>query len=373
MTPTDLRADIPALENVRYLNTGASGPSPRRVVQAAETYLEYHEFEAPAREGMYTAAYDTYDDVRATVADFLGADPGEIALTQSTTDGINRLACAIEWEPGDVIVRTDLEHAAGILPWQRLERSREVDVRIVESDDGRIDMDAYRDAVVGAKLVSFSSITWNYGTRLPVRELVDIAHDTGALVLVDAVQSPGQTPVDVHEWGADIVAAAGHKWLLGTWGGGHLYVDADVAETLAPRVIGYRGVVTQSDDSYEFHSGAARFEVGTTNPAPYVALQTAIETLNELGIERVESRIRRLASRLVDGIPADRLLSPRPPESGLVTIDVNDPEATVSRLQEAGLVVRSLPEPNAIRASVHVFNTEDDVDALLKALENEWG
>ncbi len=371
MTPADLRADIPALDDAVYLNTGASGPSPRRVVSAAETFLEHHEFEAPAAEGMYTAAFDTLDDVQATVGAFLGADPSEIALTQSTTDGINRIACALEWEPGDVVVRTDLEHPAGILPWQRLERTRGIDVRVVPSDEGRLDIEAYRAAVEGAKLVCVSSITWNFGTRMPIETLIDVAHDAGALVLVDAVQSPGQTSIDVHEWGADVVAAAGHKWLLGNWGAGFLYVSDEVIETLNPRIIGYRSVVDPTEETYEFEPGARRFEIGTVNPAPYVALQTAIETLEEIGLDAIESRIQRLATHLADGVPDDRLLSPSDPESGLVTIDVDDPATTVDRLKAAGIVVRSLPDPDAIRASVHVFNTEDDIETLLAALEDD--
>ncbi|SEP05592.1 Selenocysteine lyase/Cysteine desulfurase [Halogranum amylolyticum] len=372
MTPTELRADMPALEDVTYLNTGASGPSPRHVVEAAESFLEYHEFESPAGEGMYPAAFDTYDDVRATVADFLGADTEEIALTQSTSDGINRIAGALEWEAGDVVVRTDFEHPAGILPWQRLERTHDVEVRVVESSGGRLDLDAYREAVEDAKLVCFSSLTWNYGTRMPVEKLVDIAHEAGAYVLVDAVQSVGQTPVDVHEWGADAVAAAGHKWLLGTWGAGYLYVDASFAEELHPRALGYRGVVTPTDEEYELKSGAARLEIGTTNPAPYVALQQAIETMGDVGLDTVESRIHGLASSLSDAVPDDHLLSPTTPESGLVTIDVADPEGTVERLKEQEIVIRPLPEPDAVRVSVHAFNTEDDVQSVLEALNGEY-
>ena len=369
MTPEDLRASIPALEDVTYMNFGASGPSPRPVVEAAESFLEHHEYDAPGGEGMYTAAFDAYEDVRATVAAFVGADPSEIALTQSTTDGINRIACALAWEPGDVVVRTDLEHPAGILPWQRLERGRGVEVRVVESERGRLDLDQYREAVRGATLVSVSALTWSYGTRLPIRELVEIAHDAGAMVLVDAVQTPGQLPLDVRKWGADFVAAAGHKWLLGTWGGGFLYVRDEVVDQLDPRAIGYRGVVQPTAQPYEFEPGAARLEVGTTNPAAHVALQAAMETLDDVGLSTVERRIGRLADRLVDGIPDDRLLSPDTPESGLVTVAVDDPETTVDRLREAGIVVRSLPAPDAIRASVHAVNTSAEIDAFLDRLD----
>jgi len=372
MNPADLREDIPAAQEVAYLNTGASSPSPRRVVEAAQSFLARHEFEAPGGEGMYPVAFDAYEESRATVADFLGAGENEIALTQSTTDGINRVAGSIAWEPGDVVVRTDFEHPAGILPWQRLARTTGVEVRVVESDAGRLDLDAFREAVDGARLVCVSSTTWTYGTRVPIRELVDMAHDAGAFVLVDGVQSVGQMPVDVTEWGADAVAAAGHKWLLGLWGGGFLYVDDAVVDGLDPAAIGYRSVADSAADPYELKPGAARFEVGTTSPAPHVALKTAIETIDAVGLDRIEERIHRLASRFVDGLPADRVLSPSTPETGLVTVDVPDPEATVERLADDDVIVRSLSDPDAIRASIHAFNTEADVDALLAALDGEW-
>ncbi|MFA9516703.1 aminotransferase class V-fold PLP-dependent enzyme [Halopenitus sp. H-Gu1] len=371
MTPLELRADVPALHESVYLNYGAHGPSPEYVVEAAESFLHTHEYDAPTRTNPYGTAAEAFDRTRESVAEYVGADPAEIALTESTTAGINAIAGAIDWQPDDVVVRTDLEHPAGILPWQRLEREG-VEVRVVATENGRIDLDDFAAAVADARLVCFSAITWTHGTRLPVADLVAIAQEAGAFTLVDAVQVPGQVPMDVTEWGADAVAAAGHKWLLGLWGGGFLYVDDDVVETLHPRSLGYRSVKTPTADPYELAAGARRFEVGTANPATHVALREAIEVNTEVGIDRIEDRVLRLAGRLADGIPADRLVSPADPESGLVTIDVDDPAATVERLAAEGIRVRDLPFPDAIRASVHAINIESDVDRLLDALEAEW-
>ena len=373
-TPADIRDAVPVFDDVSYLNTGASGPSPRPVVEAAGRAVEAHEWGAASDPGAYPHAFGLYEDVRADVAGFLGADPDEIALTQSTADGITRIAGGIEWEPGDVVVRTDLEHPAGILPWKRLER-RGCEVRIVPTTDGRIDRDAYRDAVADAKLVCLSALTWNYGTYLPVSELVREAHDAGASVLVDAVQIPGQAPLDVTEWGADAVAMAGHKWLLGIWGAGVLYVDSDAIGQFNPGAIGYRSVEDPAADEYELKSGAARFEVGTTSPAPYAALSASMELLDDVGLSVVEDHARGLATRLVDGVPDDRLYSPDDPESGLVTVRVDNPDSTVDRLREEyDVVVRSLPDPaDAVRASLHVYNTPEDVDRLLTGLrETGW-
>ena len=371
MTPTEFRADIPALQEGTYLNFGAHGPSPKYVVDAADEFVREHEYESPVGDHPYETAFRAFDRTRERVASFVGANPDEIALTESTTAGINAVANAIDWQPGDVVVRTDLEHPAGILPWQRLEREG-VEVRVVKTEDGRVDLERFAEAVTDARVACFSAVTWTHGTQLPVGKLVDIAHDAGALALVDAVQVPGQLPMNVAEWGADAVAAAGHKWLLGLWGGGFLYVDRDVAEGFEPRTVGYRSVETPSDDPYEYAAGARRFEVGSANPAPHVALREAINVIDEVGIDRIEDRVRRLAGRLVDGVPADRLLSPSVPESGLVTIDVDDPATTVERLAADGIVVRALPSPTAVRASVHAVNTANDIDRLLDGLEQEW-
>ncbi|WP_424015791.1 aminotransferase class V-fold PLP-dependent enzyme [Halorubrum xinjiangense] len=370
MTPRELRADVPALGDAAYFNFGAHGPSPEYVVEAAGSFVADHEY-GSATTDPYEHAFDTYDRVRERIAEFVGADPAEIALTESTTDGINRVAGAIDWEPGDVVVRTDLEHPAGVLPWQRLEREG-IEVRVVETEDGRIDRDEYAEAVADARLVCFSAITWTHGTRLPVADLVEVANDAGAFTLVDAVQSPGQVPMDLHEWGADAVAAAGHKWTLGPWGAGFLYVDRDAAADLAPRAIGYRGVEDPTGDEIEYKPAAGRFEVGTTTAAAHVGLVEALDAIDAVGLDVIESRIESLTDRLKEGVPEDRLHSPRAYESGLVTIDVDDPEATVERLADDDIVVRSLPHPNGIRASVHAVSTEAEVDRLLDALESEW-
>lgn len=374
MNATELRETIPALESGVYLNTGASGPSPRHVVEAAQRCLEYHEYGAPTSDGMYEAADTVYETARSSVARVLGTSPEAVALTQSTTDGINAVAGAIDWREGDVVVRTDLEHAAGILPWQGLERRRGIEVSVLETEEGNLALEDVKDVVAEARLLVVSSITWTHGTRLPITELVDIAHDAGTAVLVDAVQSPGQTPVDVEAWDADFVAAAGHKWLLGPFGSGFLVVrdgvERDFDLELAPSAVGYRSVEDPEVTDYRYKPGAHRFEVGTTSPVPHAGLVAAIDLLETMGLERIETRIERLTDRLKDGIREDDLLSPRAYESGLVTISVDDSEATVERLADRGIVVRSIPGlgTDAIRASVHAFNTPADVDALLEAL-----
>jgi cysteine desulfurase/selenocysteine lyase len=368
MDPLDLREDIPALDDVTYLNTGAASPAPRSVVDAATDEIERQQYVAPGGEGAYPALFETFEDTRERVADFLGADTDEIALTNSTADGIGRIATALPWQEGDVVVRTDCEHSAGILPWKRLRDRHGVEVRVLETDAGRIDREQATELLSGTDLFCLSSITWNYGTRLPIADLTDIAHDAGARVLVDAVQSPGQVDVDVGEWGADFAVGAGHKWMCGPWGAGFLYVSDEATAALEPDRVGYRSVTDPNADDYEFAAGAKRLEVGTTSPAPYAGLQAAINCIESIGIGTIENHIERLTDRLKENLADERLLSPRAYESGLVTITADDPEATVSRLSDEGIVIRSLPSPAAVRVSVHAFNTAEDIDALCEAL-----
>ncbi|WP_255151593.1 aminotransferase class V-fold PLP-dependent enzyme [Halorarius halobius] len=364
MDPTELRADIPALDGATYLNTGASGPAPARVLDAAADAQRRHEVDAHHGDP-YPHAWDAYDATREPVADLLGAAPDEIALAGSTGDGISRVVNAVDWEAGDAVVRTDLEHPAGVLPFARL-REMGVEVREVPAPGGYLDFDAYREAVDGVRFVCLSSLSWLHGTRLDVERAVDIAHDAGAFVLVDAVQSVGHHPVDVTRWGADAVVAAGHKWLLGVWGAGFLYVDGDVVESLRPRHVGYRGV-EHPTEGFAYHPDASRFEVGTQSLAPYAALREAIAVHGELGSDAVHDRVLGLAERLADAL-GERLVSPAEPESGLVTFTAEEPEATVDRLAERDIHVRSLPGGEHVRASVHAFNTAEDVDRLLDAL-----
>jgi len=367
MDPETLRTEIPVCSKCCYFNTGASGPSPRPVVDAVTEFERRHQFHAPCGDGIYEVAEKTLEDARSAVARLVGTDPANIALTQSTVEGINHVATGIDWQQGNVVVRTDAEHSAGKLPWQRMQDVHGIEIRTLATDHGRIDLDALRDAVADARLLCVNSPTWNYGTRLPVSEIVDIAHDAGARVLVDAVQAPGQIDLDVESWGADFVAASGHKWLLGPWGAGFLYVSEDALETLRPQRIGYFSVVDPNAEEYEFRPDARRFELGTQAIAPYAGLEAAIETMQSVGLGTIEKRTERLTDRLKDGL-GDRLLSPQDSSTGLVTFGADDPEQLVERLATEGIRIRWLPEPYACRVSVHAFNTEDEVDRLLASI-----
>lgn len=372
MDPRALRADIPALEEAIYLNTGASGPVPTRVQEAATDRLEYQTVDAPRDGTIYEGAFDTYEAARKAAASHLGATPETIGLTESTADGIGQVAAAIDWEPGDVIVRTDTEHPAGVLPWERLRREHDVEVRVVETTNGHVPQAAFKQAVKDARLVCLSSVCWKTGAKRAVSELTDIAHDAGARVLVDAVQSVGQHAIDISDLGVDVLAASTHKWPMGLWGGGFLYVEASLAADLVPAQIGYRGVEEPSAETYELKPGPQRFEVGTSSPVPYAAAEEALGIIEELGYDTITNRIQELAGRLIEALPAERVRSPQPPESGLVAVAVPDADQTVAYLAEEDIRIRALPGSEVVRVSIHAFNTPADIDTAADALAATW-
>ncbi|MDY6817209.1 MAG: aminotransferase class V-fold PLP-dependent enzyme, partial [Halobacteriales archaeon] len=267
------------------------------------------------------------------------------------------------------VVRTDVEHPAGTLPWDRLADLRGIDVRVVENDHGYFDLDDFKTAVEDATLVCVSSIAWNYGTRLPIEEITEIAHDAGALVLCDGVQTPGQMPVDVKEWGVDFYTGAGHKWLLGPWGAGFLYVSEDVLPEVRPKRIGSSSVIDSSADEYAFKEDASRLEVSTKSVASYGGLAEAIEMMLELGLDTVEDRIAELTDYLKAEIGEERLNSPMDYHSGLVSFNVDEPDDFVEELKADNIVIRTIPYPKCVRASVHAFNTIEDIDALVTHLD----
>jgi cysteine desulfurase/selenocysteine lyase len=364
MEPADVATDID-LDGTAYLNWGASGPAPERVLAAAREEQHRHERHAHSVADPYEYAGEQFTATREAVADLLDTSAERIALTDSTSDGISRVANAIDWAEGDTVVRTDLEHPAGELPWDRL-REAGVEVRVVPCPDGHFDRDAYREAVAGATLVCFNSISWFHGTHLDVEWATRVAHDAGAAVLVDAVQSPGQAAMPVEDWDADFVVAAGHKWLAGVWGAGFCYVRDP--ERWRPRHLGYYAAEQYDAEAgaLAYHADARRFEIGTNSLAPYAALRETIDLHHEVGLDTIRERQRGLVERLHDGLD-DGLVSPRDPESGLVTFDCGDETAArdlVDRANDADVVIRSVPRDGWVRASVHAFNTEAEVDRL---------
>lgn len=377
----ELRDTIPALRHQTYLNTGVSGPPPAFALEEELRWTRWLAETGPGRPDVMQAAFDELDRVRATLARFIGADADEVALTQSCSNGMAVVAAGLDWRPGDeVLVSEELEHMSGLLPWYDLERRRGVVVRTVPAREGAAKAEDFERAVTDrTKLICMSHVAYNTGARLPVEEVARLARERGVLLLVDGAQGPGNVPVDVHAMGAHFYAAAGQKWLLGPDGTGVLYVAKGALETVQATHLGWASFEHQPGTpvrELRLHEGARRFEVAGKHMPSLAALRRSTEALLSLGMTAVESRIRELAARFRAGlgrIPGVDVVTPADPDlwSGLVVfrIDGVDVEDAVARLWERRrIVIRWIPSPRALRASFHVFNTEDEVDALVKAV-----
>ncbi len=310
---------------------------------------------------------------REAAARLLGAEPDDVALTQNTTHGINLGVGSISWERGDEVVSVTTEHPGCLAPLHALRSRFGVELKLLEPP-------VTAEKVSGAmtaktRLVALSHVDWTTGEVLPLEEICTLSRERGVLTLVDGAQSVGNIPVNTPETGADMYAFTGHKWLLGPEGMGGLYVRPD-CRVPSPN-LGYLSLADpksfDADGDYELHPGARRFEASTTSPALAAGFAASLEAARERGEAGFEE-MRRRASLLVDrlsSLPRVTLRTPRPARTGLVSFEVEGIPAqqVAERLLEQKFVLRFIPEPNHyVRASVHLFNPDGELEALAGAV-----
>jgi selenocysteine lyase/cysteine desulfurase len=348
----DLRAQFPVFERVAYLNAGTNGPVPRRAYDAAAGSIreqlengrsgkDYHE-----RSSARTAR------LRERVARVLGCDVAELALTGSTTDGVNAVLAALELGPGDEVLTSDEEHPAVLAPLAALRERRGVRVRMAP-------LAALPDAVgPDTRLVACSHVSWMTGAVVDSGALAA----TDALVLLDGAQALGAVPVDLARLGCDFYAASGQKWLCGPNGLGYLYARADLARELPAPWPGYPALAEPARPfDLELHPDARRLSVGYPPPHHVEWAHAALDVLEGPGLDGVQERAADLAASLATRL-GDRV-RPRG-RTTLVSWEVGDSEAEVARLRDAGFVLRDLPGTGTVRASVGAWSTEAELDRL---------
>ncbi len=359
-----------------YLNSGGSGPPSRETVAAMReaddlcsgpAYLEGTDFYAHQR--------DLYAHAREAAGRLINVAPDDLALTQSTTHGMNLGAFAFDWKAGDEVVSSRSEHPGCLVPLHALEKRYGVRLKLVEPP---ITAEKVEGAMTPrTRLVSISHVDWTTGEVLPLEEISALARDRGALTLVDGAQSVGNVPVDVPSTGVDMYAFTGHKWVLGPEGMGAFYVRPGLeAESTS---LGFASLsdptAFDAEGGYEehFHEGARRFEASTMSPALAGGFAAATEAVYERGAEGFAEIRRRaeLLSGLLEGMPRVTLRSPRPARCGLVSFEISGvaPKEAAEKLLAREFVVRFIPEPYPyVRASTHLFNTEEELEALAEAV-----
>ena len=380
MELTTLRESIPALHDRVYLNTGTSGPSPQEAAEeqfALLRLLLQEGFAAPPAIKAYLTALDR---ARKAVAAAIGAPPHTVALQHSTSEGIGVIAAGLQWSAGDEVIISDLEHTSGVAPWLHLARTRGVKIVNLKSEDGYIPPDAFARAITGrTRLICLSHVSYATGALLPVADVCRLAEERGVWVVVDGAQGAGHIPMDVTALECHAYALPGQKWLLGPEGTGGLYVREDVIDQIDPTRIGWASLRHEdvSALTYTLQDDARRFETGTLHAPAFAALAKSIEILSALGWERIFARATELAAAArssLQEVTGVRVLTPSHAATGLLTFaaDTADLDGLVSRLwSQHRVIVRSIPAPRALRASFHAFNNEEDVEALVRALERE--
>ena len=382
MTPPDLRAvraQLPCLGEATYLNSGAIGPLALPAARALARYAE----DAPSRargslEGFGLIAASA-QAVRAAAGRVVGAAPGTIALTANTTQGLNLVAWGIDWTPGDEIVTTALEHPGLTVPLAAVARRTGARLRVIDAERSAGDLEAAVGALAGprTRLVALSHVSWATGGVLDVAGAARAARAAGALLAVDGAQAVGTIPVNAAALGADAYSFPAHKWLLGPEGLGALWVAPAALERIDVTVAGLEsaagGDAHGEDGAMEPHPSARRYEASTPPAALLPAWAASMGWLEGLGWPWIHARVREVqaATRAaLAAVPGVEVLTPPGPQAGLVAFTTPGPAPAEAarRLAASGVVVRSLPRPEALRASVGFFTDEADVARLRAAV-----
>ena len=349
----DLRAEFPVLERLAYLNTGSNGPVPRRAVEAAAESMRLQLAEGRGDRVHFEATAERIDSLRGRVAGLLGCETAELALTGSTTDGVNAVLAALDLGRGDDVLTSDEEHPGVLAPLAALRERRGVSVRMVPVAE------LGGEVRPQTRLVACSHVSWITGA---VADTAALAAGP-ALVLLDGAQGLGAVPAKVAELGCDFYAASGQKWLCGPNGLGYLYVRGELAAELPSPWPNY-GVLVDSAKAFELelHPDARRFSTGFPAPHQIEWALAALDVLEEAGVEAGHARAADLADGLAQAL-GDRV-APRG-RTTLVSWEDPDPEGAVVRLRSEGLVVRNLPGARFVRASVGAWSTEDELERLV--------
>lgn len=372
-----VRAQFHLNPDTIYLNNGTLGLCPKPVTQAV--YDGYVYLAETGSEGRYQL-WDEVEESRKTAARFLGADDKEIALTRNATQGLSIIANGIRMEPGDEVLMTSDEHIAGIQPWTR--RARRFGIQVsqvhIPSPPGSKHevVDLFEQALTPrTKVVFFCHVTRGPGLLYPVRELCDMAREKGLVSAVDGAQTPGMTPVDLHEMGCDLFATSLHKWALTPSGTGCLYVREGFQDTFWPTSDGNG----PWDDREQ-----ALWRIGPhgTYERPIrAAIKPALDFLNSIGMDAVYARDRMLSdylkARLLEmpgislGTSTDHALS----SPGITSFGVEGWDSTLLRgiLQGKAGIVLSRDQRRThdlVRVSAHIYNTPAEIDRLIEVLKD---
>jgi selenocysteine lyase/cysteine desulfurase len=363
------KSEFSRAREVAYLDTAAEGLPPQGVSEALARYYRDKARGAPGRRQLYRAEVETVE----AAARLLGTAARHVALVSSTSDALNLLANSIRWAPGDQILIDDLEFSSNVVAWLRL-REHGVRVEVIASQDGVLQFEQFAARINrSTRLVSVSQVSYKTGTQIPfLPELSRAVHAVDGILCLDATQALGRVPVSVE--GIDYLVASTYKWLLGVHGLGVVYLSPRLEQILPPAAAGWYAVrdifAPDRFERFAFKDGAARLVCGMPNFVSIYALRESLRYLLELGVGRIDTTLQPLVRRLRDGLVETGvpLLTPPAAEyaSGIVSFAHDDPRSVGEALEQEGVIVWA--GDGRVRASVHLYNDDSDVDRLLGSL-----
>lgn len=394
----NVRDDFPLLAQTQdgkplvYLDSAATSQKPRVVLEALVEY--YRTYNANVHRGLYRIAERAtlaYEEARRKLATFIGAQPEEVVFVRGTTEGLNLVAYAFgraRVRPGDEILLTEMEHHSNLVPWQILAQERGARLRFIPvREDGTLDLDRLDELLSErTRIVAVTHQSNVLGTINPVRVIADRAHEIGAVVVVDGAQSVPHMPVDVRLLGCDFLAFSGHK-MCGPTGIGVLWGRRELLEAMPPFHGGGEMIERVELERSTYKPPPHKFEAGTPNIADAIALGVAADYLRTIGLDAIrahEKSLVRYALAQLSEVRGVRVYGPRDPElrGGAVafTLDGVHPHDVAQVLDSEGICVRAghhcaqplhrrLGVQSTTRASLYLYNTPEDIDALVRGLE----
>lgn len=376
-----------------YLDNAATTQKPRQVIDAISRY--YSEYNANVHRGIHELSEEAtvaYDNAHKTVAGFIGArNWQEIIFTKNATEALNLVAHSLarsHLKRGDEIILTEMEHHSNLVPWQQLAKQHGFVVKYIPViGDGVIDLEAFKTLLnEKTRVVSVTHMSNVLGTITPVREIASMAHEQGALCVVDGAQSVPHLAVDVNKIDCDFLALSGHK-MLGPTGIGVLYGKQELLEEMSPFLYGGDMINEVSFDDANWNELPWKFEAGTPVIAQGIGLAEAARYLEKLGMDAVfrhEKKLVKLAFEKLTAIPGVKIYGPGPQEKrgGVVSfwVDQMHPHDLASILNSEGIAIRAghhcamplvlkLGVPALARASFYIYNTTEEIDALTAGIK----
>jgi selenocysteine lyase/cysteine desulfurase len=368
--PDSIRHRFPIFEHRVYLNSCSQGAVSDAVRAAYESYLDGLEAEG----SLWTHWVDRAERLRGAYARLLNADPEGIAVTTSASAGAAAVASALDFGRRDTVVTTDLEFPTVGQIWHAQERHGARVVHVPSTEDNLLPLERLAAAIDDrTAIVSVTHVCYRNGSLTDVEAVVRLAHEHGALVLLDAYQAAGAVPIDVRALGVDFVVGGALKYLLASPGVGYLYANPETTGHLVPTSTGWfadEDIFAMRIDAYRPARSARRFESGTPPiPSVYAAI-AGVELMLEIGVERTAAHVAGLNDRLIDEVAALGGVVATPKDSArrgpLIAVAATDAEQLVDRLSEDGIVTSS--RDGNLRISPHCYNNDEDIERLLIAL-----